>query len=62
MDPLEEIKKLYYGATKATTNSVSVLGDLYGFGSGSVFMDVFDIDGNLIGNVSDTDDHPLGTD
>ena len=47
--------------TKATVTSVSVFGDLYGLGSGSVFMKVFDVDGNLLGSVTDSDAHPLGT-
>lgn len=49
------------GITKTTVTSVSVLGDLYGLGSGSVFMDVFDVDGNLLGSVTDSDAYPLGT-
>lgn len=49
------------GITKATTSSVSVLGDLYGLGSGSIFMNVYDVDGNLLGSVSDVDSYPLGT-
>ena len=45
----------------ATTNSVSVLGDLLGFGSGSVTLSAFDYLGNLLGSVTDTDDKPLGS-
>jgi hypothetical protein len=45
----------------ATTNSVSVLGDLFGQGSGSVTLSAFDYLGNFLGSVTDTDNKPLGS-
>jgi hypothetical protein len=45
----------------ATTNSVSVLGDLYGLGSGSVTLSAFGYLGNFLGSVTVTDDKPLGS-
>jgi hypothetical protein len=45
----------------ATTNSVSVLGDLLGFGSGTVTLSAFDYLGNLLGVVTDTDDKLPGS-
>lgn len=45
----------------ATTNFVSVLGETYGLGSGTVTLSAYDYLGNLLGSVSDTDNYPLGT-
>jgi hypothetical protein len=45
----------------ATTNSVSVLGDLFGLGSGSVTLSAFDYLGNFLGSVTDTDNKPQGS-
>jgi hypothetical protein len=45
----------------ATTNSVIVLGDLFGLGSGTVTLSAFDYLGNLLGSVSDVDNYPQGT-
>jgi len=45
----------------ATTNSVTVLGDLYGLGSGTVTLSAFDYLGNLLGVATATDDKPLGS-
>jgi PEP-CTERM motif len=45
----------------ATTSFVSVLGDLFGLGSGTVTLSAFDYLGNLLGSVSDVDNYPLGT-
>ena len=44
----------------ASTNSVTVLGDWYGLGSGTVTLLAFDAFGAQIGSVTDTDDKPLG--
>ncbi len=48
-------------ANKATTNFVKVLGELFGLGSGSVTMTAYDLSGNVLGSVTDTDDKPLGS-
>lgn len=45
----------------ATTDSVTVLGDLHGLGSGTVTLSAFDYLGNLLGVATATDDKPLGT-
>jgi hypothetical protein len=45
----------------ATTNSVSVLGDWFGLGSGSVTLSAFDYLGNFLGSVTDTDNKPPGS-
>jgi len=45
----------------ATTNYVSVLGDLFGAGSGTVTLSAFDYLGNFLGSVTDTDNKPLGS-
>lgn len=45
----------------ATTNSVSVLGDLFGLGFGTVTLNAYDYLGNLLGTVSDVDSYPQGT-
>jgi hypothetical protein len=44
----------------ATTDHVKVLGDLFGLGSGTVTLNAFDLSGNLLGSVTDTDNKPLG--
>lgn len=44
----------------ATTNSVKVLGDLLGANGGTVTLSAFDIFGNLLGSITDTDDKPPG--
>lgn len=49
------------GTTKATTNSVSVLGDLFGLGSGTVTLEVYDVSGVLLGSMTAPDNFPLGT-
>ena len=48
-------------ATLATTNYVSVLGDWYGLGSGTVTLSAFGYLGNLLGSVTANDDKPLGS-
>ena len=53
--------KPFDAGTKATTGSVRVLGDLYPFNIGSVWMSAFDITGALLGTVSANDSGPLGT-
>jgi len=64
LDYASPIKATFFdpanGTTKATTNFVRVLGDLYGLGSGTVTMSAFDINGALLGSVTDTDNKPLG--
>jgi len=45
----------------ATTNFVSVLGDLFGLGSGTVTLNAYDYLGNLLATTSDVDSYPLGT-
>ena len=47
-------------ANKATTDHVKVLGELFGLGSGTVTLRAFDQFGGLLGQVTDTDDKPLG--
>ena len=49
------------GTTQATTNSVSVLGDLFGFGSGTVTLEVYDVSGVLLGSMTAPDNFPRGT-
>jgi hypothetical protein len=44
----------------ATTSSVSVLGDLYGLGYGTVTLTAFDYLGHFLAQTSDTDDKTLG--
>jgi hypothetical protein len=45
----------------ATTDFVSVFGDWFGLGSGTVTMSAYDSFGNLLGTTSDTDNKPLGS-
>ena len=45
----------------ATTNFVSVLGDMFPFNSGTITLSAYDYLGNLLGSVSDTDNHTSGT-
>jgi len=47
-------------STLATTNHVKVLGELFGLGSGTVTLSAYDRLGVLLGQVTDTDDKPLG--
>jgi len=47
-------------ATNAVTNSVKVLGDLFGLGSGSATLIAYDRFGNVLGSVADGDNKPLG--
>lgn len=47
-------------ATNAVTNSVKVLGDLFGLGRGTATLIAYDKLGNILGTVTDGDNKPLG--